>query len=121
MDASITHSADVISCWVRVLGFPAGRAASQLVFRGDDRYGLDPEAVALALAGKDPLAAAPSKRRWWEYLVAAGAVGVFAWLGLYAERPRIPIDAAWGGLLIMVTIVALIGSGVVLYRRTRFS
>lgn len=86
-----------------------------------DRYGLDQDAVASALAGDDPLAAAPATRRWWEYLVAAGAVAVFVWLGIRAERPQLPVDAGWGGLLVAVTVAALIGSGVVLYRRTRFS
>jgi heme A synthase len=77
--------------------------------------------VASAQAGDDPLAARPSKRRLWEYLVAAVAVGLFVWLAFLAERPRIPIDTAWAALLTAITIVALIGSGVVLYRRTRFS
>ncbi len=94
------------------------RAAMQ---RECDRYGLDPDAVASALAGDDPLAAGRATRRWWEYLVAAGAVGAFVWLGLRAERPQIPIDAGWGAFLVAVTAAALVGSGVVLYRRTRFS
>jgi hypothetical protein len=46
---------------------------------------------------------------------------VFVWLGFRAERPRIPIDATWGALLTAVTVVALTGSGVVRYRRTRVS
>ena len=53
--------------------------------------------------------------------MAAGAVGVFVWLGLRAERPQIPIDVGWGALLVAVTAAAIVGSGVVLYRRTRFS
>jgi hypothetical protein len=54
-------------------------------------------------------------------VVAASAVGVFVWLGLRAERPQIPIDADWGALLVAVTATAPVGSGVVLYRRTRVS
>jgi drug/metabolite transporter (DMT)-like permease len=94
------------------------RAAMQ---RECDRYGLDPAEVAAAQAGRDPLSARPSKRRFWEYLVAAAAVGLFVWLALLAERPQIPIDTVWAVLLTAVTVAALIGSGVVLYRRTRFS
>jgi drug/metabolite transporter (DMT)-like permease len=86
-----------------------------------DRYGLDPVHVAAALAGDDPLAALPSKRRPWEYLVAAGAVGIFAWLALRAERPNIPIDTTWAAALTAITAIAIVGAGWVLYRRTRFS
>jgi len=94
------------------------RAAMQ---RECDRYALDPAKVASAQAGDDPMGVQASRRRPWEYLVAAAAVGLFVWLAVLAERPRIPIDMAWGALLTAITIVALIGSGVVLYRRTRFS
>jgi drug/metabolite transporter (DMT)-like permease len=86
-----------------------------------DRYGLDPVHAAAALAGDDPLAARPSTRRPWEYLVAALAVALFVWLAAKAERPNIPIDTAWGLLLAAITAAALVGSGWVLYRRTRFS
>ncbi|MCX6551384.1 MAG: EamA family transporter [Acidobacteria bacterium] len=86
-----------------------------------DRYGLDPVQVASALRGDDPLASRSSGRRWWEYLVAAGAVGIFVWLAMYAERPQIPFDGVWAVLLSGVSVLALVASGVVLYRRTRFS
>ncbi len=94
------------------------RAAMQ---RECDRYGLDAVQVASALAGDDPLAAQPSKRRWWEYVIAVGAVGVFVWLALLAERPGIPFDTAWAAALTTITAAAIVGSGWVLYRRTRFS
>jgi drug/metabolite transporter (DMT)-like permease len=96
----------------------AWRAAMQ---RECDRYGLDPVHVASALAGDDPLAAQPSKRRPWEYLVAAGAAGIFLWLAARAERPNIPFDAVWAVVLATITAAAIVGSGWVLYRRTRFS
>jgi drug/metabolite transporter (DMT)-like permease len=94
------------------------RAAMQ---RECDRYGLDPQQVEASLAGDDPLSAHTSARGWWEYVVAAGAVGVFVWLATRAERPNIPFDAAWAALLTAVTVAALVGSGWVLYRRTKFS
>jgi len=86
-----------------------------------ERYGLDPGQVASALAGDDPLASGTSRRRWWEYVVAAGAVGLFVWLALRAGRPQIPFDGAWAVGLTAISALALVGSGVVLYRRTRFS
>jgi drug/metabolite transporter (DMT)-like permease len=94
------------------------RAAMQ---RECDRYGLDPVHVAAALSGEDPLSAQPSKRRWWEFGIAAVAVGLFVWLAMRAERPAIPFDATWGVLLTGLTLGALVAAGWVLYRRTRFS
>jgi drug/metabolite transporter (DMT)-like permease len=91
------------------------------VQRECDRYGLDVRQVEAALLGDDPLSAQQSRRRWWEYLVGAGAVGIFVWLALRAERPQIPFDGVWAALLTGITVLALVGSGVVLYRRTRFS
>lgn len=86
-----------------------------------DRYGLDPVRVAAAVAGDDPLAAGRSGRRWWELGIGAVALGIFAWLGSVAARPSIPFDAMWGAVLVALTFAAIIGGGIVLYRRTRFS
>ncbi len=86
-----------------------------------DRYGLDPAKVEAALRGEDPLAAGKGHRRAWEYLVAAAAVALFVWLASFAERPRIHIDGAWALTLSAVTALAIVLSGVLLYRRTRFS
>ena len=86
-----------------------------------DRYGLDPAQVESALRGEDPLAAAQPRRRVWEYLVAAGAVALFIWLASYAERPAIHINGAWAAAVSLVSALVIVLSGVLLYRRTRFS
>jgi drug/metabolite transporter (DMT)-like permease len=86
-----------------------------------DRYGLDPVQVESALRGEDPLAAAQTRRRVWEYLVAAGAVALFIWLASYAERPAIHINGAWAAAVSLVSALVIVLSGVLLYRRTRFS
>lgn len=91
------------------------------VRRECERYGLDQEQVEAAVRGDDPLASVPSRRRPWEYLVAAGAAALFIWLALDAERPPIHIDGAWAAALSAVTVVVIVASGVMLYRRTRFS
>jgi hypothetical protein len=85
------------------------------------RYGLDADRVAAAAAGDDPLGASRSGRRWWEYLIAATALGVFVWLGSVATRPSLPFDAFWGAILTLITILCIVLGGVVLHRRTRFS
>jgi drug/metabolite transporter (DMT)-like permease len=85
------------------------------------RYGLDPERVAAALRGDDSRSGASRGRRWWEYGIAAIAAGIFVWLAAGAERHQIPFNLAWAVILTVVTVVVLVGCGIVLYRRTRFS
>ena len=80
-----------------------------------------PDRVAAAVAGDDPLSAGKAGRRWWEYLVAAAAVGIFVWLASLAARPSLRFDAAWGAALTVLTVLCIVVGGVVLYRRTRFS
>jgi drug/metabolite transporter (DMT)-like permease len=86
-----------------------------------NRYGLDPDRVAAAAAGEDPISQGRAGRRWWEYLIAATALGIFAWLASAATRPSIPFDAFWGAALTLVTVLCIALGGVALYRRTRFS
>jgi drug/metabolite transporter (DMT)-like permease len=85
------------------------------------RYGLDEDRVAAAMAGDDPLSQGRAGRRWWEYLIAAAALGIFAWLAAVAARPDIPFDMLWGAVLTIVTVLCIVAGGTVLYRRTRFS
>jgi drug/metabolite transporter (DMT)-like permease len=124
--AMVVAGSLVMIAGAAAISFAAAQPGEQSSWRAAmrrecDRYALDPAAVEAALAGGDPPGAGPSKRRGWEYIVAAGAVGVFVWLGLRAGRPQIHVDVTWGALLAAVTVVALVGSGAVLYRRTRFS
>lgn len=90
------------------------------VRRECDRYGLDPAGVEAAVRGEDPLAATTT-RHAWEYVVAIAAVVAFVWLGLYAERPPIHVDGTWAVILGAMSALAIVGAGVMLYRRTRFS
>jgi drug/metabolite transporter (DMT)-like permease len=85
------------------------------------RYGLDAKRVAAAVNGDDGGSGGAAGRRWWEYVVGAAAVGIFVWLANAARRPDIPFDLAWGAVLSIVTAIIIVGCGVVLYRRTRFS
>jgi len=110
--------------WVGVIcglaagaGLGAAEAPTKLV-----TIGLTPFMVSLGMvAGDDPLSHGRAGRRWWEYLIAAAAVGIFAWLAAVAARPDIPFDAFWGTALTIVTALCIAGGGVVLCRRTRFS
>ena len=85
------------------------------------RYGLDPEAIAGALRGEDPLTKEKPPRRWWELLVVAAAVAVFAWLASGARRQPIPVNLPWMALLLAASLAILLVCGLMLWRRTRFS
>lgn len=85
------------------------------------RYGLDRERVAAALTGSDDARGARSKRRWWELLIVGGAVAIFIWLGMHAQRQAIEADLAWLALLATASLVLLVGGGIFLWKRTRFS
>jgi len=85
-----------------------------------DRYGLDHERVAAALTGSDPANGARSPRRWWEVLIVAGAVAIFVWLGLHAEKQAIAVDLPWLVIITAASLILLVGGAMVLWKRTRF-
>jgi drug/metabolite transporter (DMT)-like permease len=91
------------------------------VERECSRYGLDRERVALTVAGGDPLADERTSRRWWELLVIAAAVALFIWLAAGAERQPLGVNVPWMVILIIASVALLIASGVILWKRTRFS
>jgi len=85
------------------------------------RYGLDNHRVAAILGGHDPLSDERAPRRWWEFLVAAGAAGIFVWLGAGAKRQPLPLDVFWMAMLMAATLVFLVVCATLLWKRTRFS
>lgn len=85
------------------------------------RYGLDEEHVASVVAGKDPADEGPQRRRWWEFAVGAAAVALFLWLGWGADRQAIAVHVPWMVVLILASLALLIGCGLLLWKRTRFS
>jgi drug/metabolite transporter (DMT)-like permease len=102
---------------------PASEHASwrRAMERECNRYGLDPERVAANLQGHDPVADEKPRRRWWEILVIAGAVGIFLWLAMGAERQPLSVNPFWTVLLLAATFILLAVCGALLWKRTRFS
>lgn len=94
------------------------RAAMQ---RECDRYGLDPVRIGQTLEGGDPLADERPQRGWWELLVVAGAIALFVWLGMGAAAQPIAANVSWMAVIVVASIALLIVSGLMLWRRTRFS
>jgi drug/metabolite transporter (DMT)-like permease len=84
------------------------------------RYGLNRERVAASMRGEDRLSSA-APRRWWELVLAALALGVFAWLAMDAKRPDIALTPEWLIALTIAALVILAVSGWLLWKRTRFS
>lgn len=86
-----------------------------------NRYCLNRERCMASLTGEDLLADRKHKRPWWEVVIVAAAVAVFAWLGLEAQRPAIAAHGPWAVTLITASLALLVACGIMLWRRTRFS
>jgi drug/metabolite transporter (DMT)-like permease len=94
----------------------------QAVERECVRYGLDAERIAATVRGDDPLASEQQpRRRWWELILVAAALGLFVWLASVAERPALSVNLFWMALLVAATLVLLGVCGYLLWKRTRFS
>jgi drug/metabolite transporter (DMT)-like permease len=86
-----------------------------------DRYGLDRRRVAATVQGEDPLAAERPRRSRWELVIVGLAVALFIWLGLQAEHQPLAVSVPWMIVLIVAALVFLVGCGLLLWKRTRFS
>lgn len=84
-----------------------------------DRYALDHVRVLQAYTGDAP--DAEQRRDWWDYVILAGAVGVFVWLGLKARVPALNMNMAWVFILSCVLVVAAAVCLRGLWKATKFS
>ena len=102
---------------------PAGEQASRqrAVERECERYGMDAAQVEKILEGDDPVGRQKAGRRWWEALVLLGALAIFVWLAMGAERQAIAANPVWMAILVIATFVFLLVSGRMLWRYTKFS
>lgn len=91
----------------------------EVLVRECARYELDYDRVVQANAGTEP----PSivGRAWWDYLILAGGVGVFIWLGVNAQVPTLAMNLNWIGGLSIILVAAAAGCCWVLWRETRFT
>jgi glucose uptake protein GlcU len=85
-----------------------------------DRYDMDRDAVAAAVAGNES-PAERAGRRWWEVLIMCIAGAVFVWLAMGTQAQKITISLPWAVLLTIATVASLLACGVLLWKRTRFS
>src|SRR5437870_932495 len=84
------------------------------------RYAVDPASVRGALAG-EPRPAQPRPRTRLDWTLVVGATAVFVAFGSIARVPELAVSWGWVGGLVVVLLTLLVGTGLFLWRTTRFS
>jgi drug/metabolite transporter (DMT)-like permease len=79
------------------------------------------ERLRYGIGGEEAETAAGPRRRWWEFAIGAAALGLFVWLASMASSQPVPFNGFWMAVLIAIALVFLVGGGLMLWRRTRFS
>jgi drug/metabolite transporter (DMT)-like permease len=90
------------------------------------RYGLRRDRLIAALEGGKSLEDSagdeiPEHRSRWELIALFTAIGIFGWLAAVARPQQVAVNLVWIAILIAAAIALLIGAGLFLWRRTRFS
>src|SRR5438874_1466762 len=99
---------------------PEHRRWQEAAAREGQRYGIDPAIVRAGLAGEG--AAGPARRRTWlDWALVTGATAVFVGLGLVARVPDLRLGWGWVAGLAVAMLALLGGTGVLLWRTTRFN
>ena len=88
--------------------------------RESDRYGVDPAYTRARAAGEE-LSTTTHRRTWVDWLVVGVATAILIAFAVIAEAPRISLRWEWAAALTGVMLAILIGSGLTLWRTTRFS
>lgn len=90
------------------------------IMRETERYRFNLAETIRAYEGQEPDSAPAQKRPWWDVLILAVAVGVFAWLAIGAQRPPIAMNLPSAAVLTLILLVMFLGCGWYLYKKTRF-
>lgn len=103
---------------------PAESASTVRAIRREcDRYGMDLAATLQTQDGQEGLSRnpnGPARRSWFDYLILAGAVAVFAWFARFVGAPQIPIRVPAAIVLSVILLAVLGAAGWLLWKRTRF-
>lgn len=84
------------------------------------RYRLNFTEVVRAWQGEASESAPKEKRPWWDFLIIAAAVAIFAWLAVGTTKPPIPMQLTSTIVLIAILAVTFLWCGWFLYKKTRF-
>jgi drug/metabolite transporter (DMT)-like permease len=79
------------------------------------------ECIRYGLTGESTPDDNSARRSGWELLVLLAAVGILGWLAMLARPQQIPVNSFWVVVLIAMALAFLMGGGLLLWRRTRFS
>lgn len=84
------------------------------------RYGVDPAYTRARGEGREP-GVTRHPRKWIDWLVVSGATAILIGFAAVARAPQLDIRWGWAGLLSIMTLGALAGCGIALWRTTRFN
>jgi hypothetical protein len=91
------------------------------VQRECDRYGLDLNQTLRLQAGVEGEDQGASPRRWWDYAIAAAALGVFAWAATTVTVPQAALHLGYAAALSVVLLGVLAAGGWLLWKKTGFA
>jgi drug/metabolite transporter (DMT)-like permease len=91
------------------------------ISRECEKYGLRFEDCVAAQLGGIHGDEAKGGRPWWDYGIVTVAVAIFLWLGLQVKVPPLEMNFLWTSALCVLLVIAAVGCGWLLWKRTRFS
>jgi hypothetical protein len=92
----------------------------EAALREGRRYGVDAEYTRARGQGRD-VSAARFRRTWVDWLVVAVATATLIGFASIAEAPQLALRRDWALGLSLATLGVLAGSGIALWKTTRFS
>jgi hypothetical protein len=84
------------------------------------RYAVDPAYVQAGLSGESTRAAT-GRRTWLDWVLVGGATGVFVAFASIARLPQLTLAWGWVAGLVIAMLALLLGTGLLLWRTTRFN
>ena len=92
----------------------------EAALREGSRYGVDAEYTRARGRGRDPTAAR-YRRTWVDWLLVGVATATLIGFASIAEAPQLTLRREWALALSLATLAVLAGSGIALWKTTRFS
>jgi drug/metabolite transporter (DMT)-like permease len=91
------------------------------VERECSRYDLDLHQTLRLQAGVEGEGQGASRRRWWDYAIAATAMGVFVWAATEVSVPKLALHLSYAAALTAVLFAVLAAGGWLLWKKTGFA
>lgn len=85
------------------------------------RYGVDSGYVDAGLTGRDAAPAEKRGRSWLDWLLVIGATAIFVRLAMFARTPDLALSFPAMAALCAAMLLLLAGTGIALWRVTRFN